>query len=185
MSLRSRTKQPSVPSLQMLWHDQVCTSRLLESMAEALRAYPLRGALVPEVYVAFQKYICSVPHTTIASIAQVCKHKFSYTPLYAPDAPPQLPWLELVWGLGRRSFSGIRIALRVSKHACVPTAPVLPRYTSSPLRDHSAVHTVCMVPSNIVHWFGAAGVAGCLCLVVSSAFIYLLAVASWFHSLTI
>lgn len=46
--------------------------------------------------------------------SQVCKHKFSFTPLYAHDAPPNLPWLELAWGLGQRGAGGLRLGLRVS-----------------------------------------------------------------------
>ena len=46
---------------------------------------------------------------------QVCKHKFSFTPVYAKDAPSTLPWHELLLGLLKRAARGIKVAHRVSR----------------------------------------------------------------------
>ncbi|KAL0020826.1 hypothetical protein WJX79_004115 [Trebouxia sp. C0005] len=45
---------------------------------------------------------------------EVCKHKFSFTPLYAPDAPSHLPWLELLWGLATKGARGVCTGSRVA-----------------------------------------------------------------------
>lgn len=45
---------------------------------------------------------------------QVCKHKFSFTPVYAKDAPSRLPWHELAVGLLKRAAAAVRVAHRVS-----------------------------------------------------------------------
>lgn len=44
---------------------------------------------------------------------EVCKHKFSFTPVYAKDAPTKLPLHELIIGLLRRAATAVRMAHRV------------------------------------------------------------------------
>lgn len=51
--------------------------------------------------------------STILLALQVCKHKFSFTPVYAKDAPSRLPWHEMAVGLLKRAAAGIRVAHRV------------------------------------------------------------------------
>ncbi len=48
-----------------------------------------------------------------AHARQVCKHPFSFTPVYAPDAPATLPLHELLLGLGRSVLRGCKSAVRV------------------------------------------------------------------------
>eukprot|EP00878_Enallax_costatus_P015653 GHUV01016398.1.p1 GENE.GHUV01016398.1~~GHUV01016398.1.p1 ORF type:complete len:583 (+),score=214.88 GHUV01016398.1:294-2042(+) len=50
---------------------------------------------------------------------EVCKHKFSFTPVYAKDAPSRLPWHELAVGLLKRAAAGVRVAHRVWLVSCV------------------------------------------------------------------
>lgn len=45
---------------------------------------------------------------------QVCKHRFSFTPVYAKDAPSRLPVHELLVGVVKRAARGVRLAHRVS-----------------------------------------------------------------------
>jgi E3 ubiquitin-protein ligase DOA10 len=44
---------------------------------------------------------------------QVCKHKFSFTPVYASNAPSKLPWHEVLLGACKRALRGIKVAHRV------------------------------------------------------------------------
>ena len=46
---------------------------------------------------------------------QVCKHQFSFTPLYAADAPSRLSWLELLWALVSKGARGCML-----DQGCVP-----------------------------------------------------------------
>jgi len=48
-----------------------------------------------------------------ARCTQVCKRPFSFTPVYAPDAPATLPLHELLLGLGRSVLRGCKSAVRV------------------------------------------------------------------------
>ena len=44
---------------------------------------------------------------------QLCRHKFTFKPVYAPDAPSSLPLLELVWGLAVKSIASLTVGARV------------------------------------------------------------------------
>jgi len=44
---------------------------------------------------------------------EVCKHAYSFTPVYAEDAPARLPPHELLLGLVRRCTRGVKLAYRV------------------------------------------------------------------------
>jgi hypothetical protein len=46
--------------------------------------------------------------------SQVCKHKFSFTPVYASNTPTTLPVYELLMGLLLRAARGFKVAHRVS-----------------------------------------------------------------------
>ncbi len=46
--------------------------------------------------------------------AQLCGHRFSFTPVYRSNAPGSLPIAELLWGLLNRGAKGFGVGLRVS-----------------------------------------------------------------------
>ena len=61
----------------------------------------------------------------------MCKHPYSFTPVYAPGAPARLPPHELLWGLARRCAKGIGVAHRVRARRrctanCAPPPPPPP-----------------------------------------------------------
>jgi hypothetical protein len=65
-------------------------------------------------------------------IPQVCKHPYSFTPVYADNAPQHLPWHELLAALCARCARGVRLAHRVSRRQRRPPPPppgVLARFT--------------------------------------------------------
>ena len=54
-----------------------------------------------------------VCHDMICFLVQLCRHRFEFRPVYAPDAPSRLPWIELIWGLAVKSMSGLAVGARV------------------------------------------------------------------------
>ncbi|KAL8143754.1 hypothetical protein V2J09_016786 [Rumex salicifolius] len=44
----------------------------------------------------------------------VCKHVFSFSPVYAENAPARLPFQELVFGIGVKAYSVLKFFLRLS-----------------------------------------------------------------------
>ncbi|GBF99992.1 hypothetical protein Rsub_12719 [Raphidocelis subcapitata] len=55
---------------------------------------------------------------TAGAACEVCKHPYSFTAVYAPDAPARLPPHELLLGLVRRCARGVRLAYRVWVVSC-------------------------------------------------------------------
>ena len=45
---------------------------------------------------------------------QLCNHPFSFTKVYAQNAPSKLPFREFAWGLTVRASHSVRFGLRVS-----------------------------------------------------------------------
>ncbi|KAK9813248.1 hypothetical protein WJX72_011401 [[Myrmecia] bisecta] len=45
---------------------------------------------------------------------ELCKHEFSFTPVYREDAPMRLTWLELLSGLANKSATGLHFGLRLA-----------------------------------------------------------------------
>eukprot|EP00775_Hariotina_reticulata_P005540 gene5540-5776_t len=62
----------------------------------------------------------------ISSNAEVCKHKFVFTPVYAKDAPTYLPWHELFLGLVKRAAQGVRVAHRGNFYLLAETYDAAP-----------------------------------------------------------
>ena len=46
--------------------------------------------------------------------AQVCKHAFSFSPVYADDAPARLPFQEFVLGIGKKACHVLKFFVRLS-----------------------------------------------------------------------
>jgi hypothetical protein len=94
----------------------------------------LQDSLRDHLRTAFQSSRLS----EVLGCMQVCKHKFSFTPVYATNTPTTLPWYELLMGLLMRAARGFKLAHRVSfyhdLHAlctrlCTPLTPVRGRWT--------------------------------------------------------
>lgn len=52
-------------------------------------------------------------HENSCASMQLCQHPFSFTKLYASDAPSKLPLREFLWGLVVKGSRSLRFGIRV------------------------------------------------------------------------
>lgn len=88
----------------------VCSCQGVRARARARLRHARSSSLGPRPRLCLRKHPPPNPFNP-----QVCKHPYSFTPVYAEDAPSRLPLHELAWGLVGRAAKGVRLAHRVRR----------------------------------------------------------------------
>lgn len=97
---------------------------------------------------------------------QLCQHPFSFTKLYASDAPSKLPLREFLWGLVVKGSRSLRFGIRVSETS-VPAGSIrsaviiIPQSLKDLVSTEQALMFVLQVLIVLVTWLCVAPTLTC------------------------